>query len=213
MKYIQKKLEEPKSLSNWKIQDKMYQKKNATWKRFRTVKGIEYKINFTRSLIEEQGYICCYCEQKLNINDCHLEHLFPQSKDIYSKLLFDYNNLLCSCQLELEKGEPRHCGNSRGNDIIPISPLMQHCENKFKYTVDGQIQCTDEDSNVTIQTLNLDIDKLNNLRNQVIEQFIIDSETFEEITIEEAKLLAEDYIKQKNGKYNEFYTTIKYLFT
>lgn len=212
MKYINKSSTEPTSLSDWKKQDKMYLRGTAKWKRFRTVNGIEYKKDFTQDLISEQGCICCYCEQKLNIDDCHLEHLFPQSKDVFSESLFDYQNLLCSCQLELESGEPRHCGNSKGNDILPITPLMPECESKFTYTEDGQIQHTDEDSKQTIKYLQLDIDKLNDLRRNAIEPFLIDPITLDEISKEDAKLFAQNYLQKNNDQYKEFYTTIKYLF-
>lgn len=215
MKYIEKLSIEPVNLSDWKSQSKMYQKKTAKWHKFSKGKdGREYKKDFTTDLIVEQGYICCYCEQKLNASDCHIEHLIPQSKDIYSKYLFEYKNLLCSCQLELLKGEPRHCGNSKENYIIPITPLMKNCESKFKYTEDGQIQYTDKDSNVTIQILNLDIDKLNKLRESAIDSilYLDPIEKDELLSEEESKLFAKDYLKIKDGKYNEFYTTIKYLF-
>lgn len=212
MKFINKSSIEPSSLSDWKSQDKMYQRSKATWKRFRTVKGREYKKEFTEDLINEQGGICCYCEQKLNIDDCHIEHLFPQSKDVYSDYLFDYQNLLCSCQLEIESGEPRYCGNSKANNIIPITPLMPECESKFTFTEDGQIQHTDEDSRQTIEYLKLDIDKLNDLRRNAIEPFLIDPITLDEISKEEAKVFADKYLEQNNCHYNEFYTTIKYLF-
>ena len=214
MKHIEKLSIEPSSLSDWKAQSRMFQNKTAKWHKFSKGKdGREYKKEFTHDLIVEQGNICCYCEQKLNISDCHIEHLFPQSKDLYSEYLFDYKNLLCSCQLEIESGEPRHCGNSKSNNIIPITPLMSDCESKFKYTEDGQIQATDEDSRLTIEYLKLDIDKLNDLRRNAIEPFIIDPETFEGIPKEEAKIFAEQYVQKNNGQYNEFYTTIKYLFT
>ena len=210
MKYIEKR-DEPQSLSNWKEEDKMYQRKNATWKRFKK----PYKLDFKNELIKEQGYVCCYCEQRIDINNSHLEHFIPQKLDEFSEYLFDYNNLLCSCQKELEKGEPRHCGNSKGSwydkDLL-VSPLDIDCESKFIYTEDGYIQHTDEDSKQTILHLQLNIDKLNNLRASAIEPFIIDPITFEEIPKDEAKKLAEYYLKRVDEKYNEFYTTIKYLF-
>jgi len=217
MKYITKSSVEPNSLSDWKAKSRMFQRKTAKWHKFSKGKdGREYKKEFTENLREEQGYICCYCEQKLNINDCHLEHFIPQSLDKFSETLFDYNNLLCSCQLELETGEPRHCGNSKGswyNENLLVSPLDRDCESKFTYTEDGYIEHTDKASEETIKHLQLNIDNLNTARAKAIEPFILDPITYEEISLEEAKLFAEDYLKQKNGRYNEFHTTIKYLFT
>ena len=206
MKYIEKSSVEVSSLRDWKEQDKMYKREKAKWKRF--VKP--YKEDFKKDLIDEQGGICCYCEQKLKIDDSHLEHLLPQNLDIFSKSLFDYNNLLCSCQKELTKGEPRHCGNSKGSwydkDLL-VSPLDINCEIKFKYNNDGTIEPTDEASRLTIVHLQLNIDKLNDLRNKAIEPFLD-----EELSIEEIQLFTKGYVEQRNGKYNEFYTTIQYLF-
>jgi len=214
MKYIEKSATEPTSLSDWKKQDKMFQRNNAKWKRFRTVKEREYKKEFTYDLIEEQSYLCCYCEQKINIYDSHLEHLIPQDLDKFSEYLFDYDNLLCSCQLEIKSGKPRHCGNSKGNRIIPITPLMEDCEEKFIYTEDGYIQHTDKASEDTIEYLQLNIDKLNKLRESAIDSilYLDPIEKDELLSEEDSKVFAQDYLKIKDGQYNEFYTTIKYLF-
>ncbi|MDY0321514.1 MAG: retron system putative HNH endonuclease [Arcobacteraceae bacterium] len=217
MKYIQKACAEPTSLSDWKAQDKMYQRGNATWKRLRTVNGREYKKEFTQALIVEQGYICCYCEQKLDISDSHLEHFIPQNLDEFSEYLFDYNNILCSCQLELESGAPRHCGNSKGSwydkDLL-VSPLDPMCETKFTYTLDGQISHTDEASKLTIKHLQLDIDKLNKLRESAIDSILYLDPVAKDVllTEDESKEFAQKYLQKNNGRFNEFYTTIEYLF-
>lgn len=210
MKYIKKSSTEPSSLLDWKTQDKMFQRSNAKWKRFNN----PYKSDFKNDLIKEQNYLCCYCEQKIHIQDSHLEHLIPQDLDKFSTYLFEYNNLLCSCQLEIESGKPRHCGNSKGNRIIPITPLMKDCGEKFTYTEDGQIKHTDVDSQNTIKYLQLDIDKLNKLRESAIDSILyLDPIAKDELLSEEdSKIFAQDYLKIKNGQYNEFYTTIKYLF-
>jgi uncharacterized protein (TIGR02646 family) len=211
MKYIEKSSNEPSSLIDWKTQDKMYKRQNSKWKRF----GKPYKENFKKNLINEQGGICCYCEQKLKTDDSHLEHLLPQKLDVFSESIFEYRNLLCSCQKDLITGDPRHCGNSKGSwydKQLFVSPLDIDCELKFKYSADGRIKSTDEASKETISHLQLDIDKLNSLRESAIEPFIIDPITLDEISAEEAQHFAKEYLKQKDGKYNEFYTTIQYLF-
>ncbi len=208
MKYIEKG-SEPQSLLDWKDQDKMFQRKKAKWKRF----GRPYKQNFIFDLAKEQGFICCYCEQRLDISDSHIEHLIPQKLDEFSEYLFDYNNLLCSCQLKLEAGEPRHCGNSKGSQVLPITPLKADCESKFKYTADGHILGICDDAKRTIEILQLDIEKLRDLRKNAIEPFIIDPETLDPISPEESKKFAEAYLQIVDGCYNEFYTTIKYLFS
>lgn len=77
------------------------------------------------SLMAEQGYICCYCERRLTDNESHIEHFRPQSDPAVDPL--DYRNLLCSCQNQLNKGEPRHCGNKKEDwfdEHLLVSPLF-----------------------------------------------------------------------------------------
>ncbi|MBF0137851.1 MAG: TIGR02646 family protein [Magnetococcales bacterium] len=131
-----------------------------------------------KSLMEEQGYICCYCERRISEDDSHIDHLRPQEEFGWSAL--DYGNMLCSCQLELARNEPRHCGNSKGswfNSELLISPLDPSCENRFFYSLDGSICPADEKdmaATMTIEKLNLDGEKLNRLRKAAIEAFIMD---------------------------------------
>lgn len=199
MKYIVKGIE-PENFITWKS--------CGTKKYGNLINPI--KADLKTALLSEQGYICCYCESKISSLNSHIEHLDPQCNNNSNDL--DFTNLLCSCQKQLSAGEPRHCGNSKDNDTITIHPLQNTCESKFIYLANGTIQQTDIDSRETIKYLKLDIDKLNNLRNSAIEPFLIDPITLEAISKEDAKIFTDSYLTKDNGKYNEFYTTIKYLF-
>lgn len=54
------------------------------------------KNNLKEALLKEQGYICCYCGQELeNGIPTAIEHFRPKS--VYKNLIFDYNNLMASC--------------------------------------------------------------------------------------------------------------------
>ncbi|NOR44296.1 MAG: TIGR02646 family protein [Candidatus Delongbacteria bacterium] len=211
MKYIHKG-NEPPEIIDWKNTDKMCQNGNPRWNRLPT----ELKDLLRKRILEEQGYICCYCERNIGLNDFHLEHIKPKGINKYKIYQLDYNNLLCSCQLELEQGEPRHCGNSKGSWYVEdqfISPLDEDCEERFIFTVDGSIYPANEQDIIarkTIEKLQLDIDKLRNLRKNAIEPFLD-----ENITEEELELFVQGYLVDKrlnNDVFNEFYTTIKYLF-
>ncbi|MDO8609394.1 MAG: retron system putative HNH endonuclease [bacterium] len=198
--------DEPQSFTIWKALQ------NDDWQpTYDNLSGQEKK-DVKDALIQEQGTICCYCETKLTYNDSHIEHLVPQSNNEEGRL--DFANMLCSCQQQLERGEPLHCGNSKGDDIISITPLILDCESKFTYTEDGYIGYIDTASKQTIKHLQLDIDKLNKLRKNAINSVMyhdpIEQDTF--LTEEEIKIFVEGYLKKKDGSYNEFYTTIKYLF-
>jgi len=208
MKHIIKK-NEPQKFIDWKNQDKMYLRGKPKWNRLPSnIKNI-----LRQSISEEQGYICCYCEREIVSKDFHLEHLHPKDGNKYPSEQLDYENLLCSCQLELEKGEPRHCGNSKGSWFDArnfISPLDPDCENRFIYSFDGHIMPRDTNdtaAGTTINKLQLGIDKLNKSREKAIEPFINI-----ELSDVEIESIVDNYLENIEGKYNEFYTTIRYLF-
>ena len=164
------------------------------------------------SLMNEQGHICCYCERQLTATDSHIEHFNPQSNNAVDPL--NYTNMLCSCQDQLKEGEPRHCGNSKDNWFdkhLLISPLDSNCEKRFAYTADGEIQPaneSDDAATMTIERLKLNIEILNERRKKAIEPFL--NEYLDE----------QDFLKFVNGylkknsddTFNEFWTTINYLF-
>ncbi len=211
MKYIVKQ-KEPQELLDWKKSDKMFNRGKPNWNRV----SADIKDILRAKICSEQGYICCYCERELNKNDFHIEHFYPKDRNRYPEKQLEYMNLFCSCQLELEKGEPRHCGNSKGSwfdESLIVSPIDPTCENRFKYTFDGSIDPTDSNDKGAVETINrlkLCIEKLNKLRSKAIEPFI--DETLSE---EELKDFVDQYLVDKefnSGRYNEFYTTIKYLF-
>ena len=164
------------------------------------------------SLMKEQGYICCYCERRLTNDYSHIEHFDPQSNNSVDTL--NYTNMLCSCQDQLKKGEPRHCGISKGSwfdkDLL-ISPLDSNCEGRFAYTADGKIQPAtefDAAATKTIEKLKLDIGILNDFRNKAIEPFL-DSD----LNDGEVSRFVNGYLKKNPGEmFGEFWTTINYIF-
>lgn len=208
MKHIVK-LSEPQELVDWKNQE------NEDWKPSYNALAGEPKKAVLDSLLAEQGHICCYCQRELRDGDYHIEHFKPKDKEKFPALQLDYSNLHCSCQKNLKSGTPRHCGNSKENwfDEGIISPLESDCETKFSYTFDGHIEPrdkNDERAMTTIKKLQLDINKLINMRKKAIEAFIN-----EELSDEEFNLFLASYLRDKaenGGKFNPFYTTIQFLF-
>jgi len=197
---------EPLEYTEWK------NKANDDWRPTYSALSGDEKKAVLDSLKSEQGYICCYCEGSLVDKYCHIEHLKPQHLDEVDPL--DFSNMLCSCQVNIKKGEPINCGNSKNgwyDEALFVSPLDPACETKFKYTFDGRIMPmldTDLSAITTIDKLQLQIDKLNALRSKAIEPFLD-----QELSEEDVTNFANGYLEQNNqGRFNQFYTTIKYLF-
>ena len=65
---------EPTDFSLWKASDRMAHQPN--WKRVPT--PIKQKVH--ESLMQEQGFLCCYCETSVTANDSHIEHFRPKSR-------------------------------------------------------------------------------------------------------------------------------------
>ena len=201
MKHIVK-AEEPEELVNWKALA------NEDWQpTYADLQNPEKQI-VKKSLMAEQGYICCYCERRLLDDDSHIEHLQPQSDNSVDPL--DYGNMLCSCQNQIKQGDPRHCGNLKSNHPISITPLDANCESHFVYTHDGEIQPEPPDNGPaqqTIEILGLDIPKLNAARRMVIEPFLDP-----ELNTDDFTRFVAGYLDTDQAEYGEFWTTINCLF-
>ncbi len=186
---------------------------NDDWQPDYDIMPGDIKQPLKQALMKEQGGICCYCESRLIEDDSHVEHFYPQHH--YPERALDYDNLLCSCLNQLETGAPRHCGNLKDNwfyDDLLISPLEPGCEQRFAYDGQGKIRPRIPDdlpAQTTITKLGLDIPKLNELRAKAIEPFLDDSLDNAAFT-----QFVTGYLRpNSNGWFNEFHTTIAYLFT
>ena len=101
MKFIDKS-KEPEEFTNWKALANQDWQPN--WDNFqKPEKNIVHN-----SLLQEQGYICCYCGRRISRQDSHIEHLKPRNQ--YPELALNYHNILASCQKEVKPKEPIHCG-------------------------------------------------------------------------------------------------------
>jgi uncharacterized protein (TIGR02646 family) len=132
------------------------------------------KDDLRASLLSEQGYICCYCMQRINDDRMKIEHW--KSQDEYPELQLIYSNLLGACQGG--QGFPRnlqHCDTRKSNFEITINPLDSNksCENLVKYRGNGEIYSDDEAINHDLnEILNLNMQTLVNNRRDVLELII-----------------------------------------
>ncbi len=125
------------------------------------------KQNLKNSLLTEQHFVCCYCENEINPNNSHIEHLHPQSK--YPKEQLDYANLMASCEADKRKA---HCGHKKDKHPLPISPLgPDDPAPNFIYSADGNVYpCpnTNHLADKAISVLGLNAHRLVNMRKAAI---------------------------------------------
>ncbi|SKB11226.1 conserved hypothetical protein [Planktothrix sp. PCC 11201] len=200
MKHI-KKQEEPQEFKDWKQQ----QKSTGINYNYESFQNPEKRLVHS-ALLSEQGYICCYCCQKIERETSHIEHFLPQSKTD-AELSVTYSNLLASCGSS--QHWPKHCGNQRENHPIPVSPLQTNCEEYFRYTGEGEIIPTNnlelqEKAKETIDILNLNHYDLKQMRIEKLD-------LLQGITYEEAQEKAEFYGKlDEQEHYQPFCVAILY---
>lgn len=184
------------------------------WKQIANPKSFEQlqnpeKARLRKVLLEDQGYICCYCNQRISDDyKTSIEHLLPQ--EYYSEKRFDFTNLLASCDSGERDEPPRmvHCNNKKGDLEIPVTPLDDNCEERFLYTSQGKILPAadgDPEAQQTIEILGLNISKLTLNRRSAVEPYLdnIDIQTLEDLE-REIRILTQ----KVNGKYAPFCTAI-----
>ncbi len=167
------------------------------------------KDDLRDSLVKEQGYICCYCMQRIspNAETMKIEHRQAQKK--YPKLQLDYQNLLASCKGN--EGAPKHlqhCDTSKGEQEIIINPAdkSKNCETLIKYKSNGKIYSDNP-------IINKELNEILNLNTQTLlinRKAIIDQVKKEIININgrkspwsasDIKTKIQKYESKINGKY------------
>jgi len=131
-------------------------------------------------ILEEQQYLCAYCERKIENNPevIHIEHIKPRLH--YPQEVCNYNNLIISCngnqcpdvkQADYPEGQIHSCGHhpAKGNDFDEakfLNPVeLADISDYFSYQIDeGCIVASEKEAikaNYMIELLNLDNHYLN----------------------------------------------------
>jgi uncharacterized protein (TIGR02646 family) len=186
MKFIRKN-EAPASFIAWKQQASSEWQPN--WDNFQKPE----KLEVHRSLLNEQGYICCYCEQRIAKDESHIEHFQPRTA--FPELTLSYSNFLASCpgytdetqsSPAIAKRSQEFCGQKKGawyDLTLTVSPLNSDCDTYFRYTGQGEILPTQDESKAiaaetTIEKLALNHRQLKRGRERAIDGILQDVETF-----------------------------------
>lgn len=172
---------EPESFRQWKEQNP-----EATYGEMPREVGLAMR----NALLEEQGFVCCFCgcaigpcDDKGEVLQIPLEsirphnirnaHIVPQSKDTDKTL--DYANLCASCNTSRHTKDEKHCDEAQGNRELPVSPLQKDCISYFSFGSDGEIlanlELTEEEqemASATISILRLNTSSLIAARKKVL---------------------------------------------
>ena len=204
MRHIEK-TAEPPSLTQWKHQgDENW---NPGWGDFDT-RPIEQIVK--QLLLQEQGFLCCYCEIRVDQNRGHIEHIQPRHS--HPELALEYGDMLYCCP-ETPRGRPTTCGHARKpNDPVPVSPLDADCESRFRYAETGEMLARDENDQAaksTIRILNLNEATLRRSRAEVYQEV---ADARREVSAEEfRRWLDLELQRDSEGRLNPFWATKRYV--
>jgi uncharacterized protein (TIGR02646 family) len=168
------------------------------------------KDKLRESLLKEQGYICCYCMSRINLDEMKIEHW--QSQTQYKSRQLDYRNLLGACMgNQGARPQNQHCDTRKGDSEITINPIERdkNCESLIKYRPDGKIYSDDVSVNDDLnETLNLNLGFLKKNRKDALDVVIrkldekFSNKTWAKITMQ--KEIDKLNTKDENGFYDVY---------
>jgi uncharacterized protein (TIGR02646 family) len=168
--------------------------------------------NLRKILLEEQGYICCYCMNRINCENSKIEHFKPQSK--YRELQLNYKNLFIACKGG-EGSREQFCDTKKGNRELKKINLLGNIENfiYYKKSLNSiEIHSNDKDIEFDLnEILNLNAKVLKENRKQKWDEVLrkLKEKNFNTNYIK--KIL--NYFKNRNskGQYAEFCKMVVYF--
>lgn len=149
--------DEPKALTEWRC--KFASDVNFGYQLLPGTVRDEVK----EALMREQGWLCAYSGQPIDMTTSHVEHMFPQDHCSKEEIVAYQNMVAC-----FPGPNSPSCGYgatvkanwpSAEERPLFVSPLSEDCESRFKFSAQGKIspsQPSDEAASETIRRLKLD---------------------------------------------------------
>ncbi len=127
------------------------------------------KDDIRQQLLDEQGYLCAYCMQRIRKDTMKIEHWHCQAN--YPAVQLTYDNMLGVCNGN--EGQPRAnqtCDTRKGNSDLLYNPAnpADHGRMKIRYDGAGKIYSDDTAFDMQLnEILNLNWVRLQDNRKQV----------------------------------------------
>jgi uncharacterized protein (TIGR02646 family) len=98
----------------------------------------EIKKDLRQAIVKAQGWLCCYCMNRITAANSTIEHFLPQSK--FKDEEVRYSNLFLACRYSRGKQKKeQHCDDKKGNELIPKYISDVDCGKYFAYSLSGEI--------------------------------------------------------------------------
>ena len=179
------------------------------WLKYRCTPGAVYqrKPALAESLLLEQGYVCAYCEKRIDVQDLRVEHIKPRSQ--YPAQQLSYSNMVACCSGQSQGSA--HCDCSKKDEEITLNLFTDALFLSISYKHDGTISSANKSWNDDINiTLNLNCLSLKENRKLALDGLleIIKKEGYSQGVLKRLKARYE--AKDKGHKFAEYRGIILY---
>jgi len=173
----------------------------------------DVKDELRNKLLKEQGFICCYCMDRVEFHNSKIEHFKPRS--LFRGEQLDYSNLFIACL----GGEGRtqvnqHCDTKKGNNRLNNINLTSNLETNIHYRKNGEIFSENKNIDKELnEILNLNYEDLKTNREDAFNQLIVQlNQSNWTIPILKSNL-AKYQVKNSKNKYRPYCEMIVYFLT
>lgn len=176
--------------------------------------GYPNKGDLRKSLVEEQGGICCYCMQRIHPREESMKIEHWHSREGYPEEQLDYGNLLGACSGG--RGQPpqlQHCDTRKANQDLSRNPANpKHRIGAFiSFLADGSVQSADPVFNAQLtDVLNLNLERLKRNRKAALDAFKQTLEGRGALSKAELERKARAFSTQSNGYLPEYCEVVLY---
>lgn len=99
------------------------------------------------ALLEEQGYLCCYCMRRIDLDSMKVEHWHPRSR--FPREELNYTNLLAACNGVIAASDAKSeqcCDTRKADSLLKYNPAnsAHNVEARLVYQGDGSISAPDD---------------------------------------------------------------------
>jgi uncharacterized protein (TIGR02646 family) len=163
MRHIQKK-NEPQSLTEWRAAHR----NDLNFGYLLIEASLRREIR--QALVAEQGGLCAYTGRRIDEASCHIEHPKPQTHCTNGEDA-SFSNMLACVPAPNAPGLP-YGAHKKGawpdaiEEALFVSPLRPGCEERFSFTLNGEIRASDPTDVAATKT----IDRLD-LNHALMQQF------------------------------------------
>ena len=164
-------------------------------------------------LLEEQGYLCCYCMSQITERNSKIEHFKAQS--LFRDKQIKYSNLFVACKGG--EGTKEHsCDTLKGNKSLNTINLTLKIESDLKYSKQGEISSVIS-TETKVSSLTKEINDVLNLNSIILTKNR--KQTYEDfknkykgkLSKRELKRAIKFYQTKENGRYPPYSEMMVFL--